>query len=70
MTALSVVQAEDGTWRVVRPNGKVVAEGLTYSRAWALWDRHDREAACGKTSNTTVSTTVALELGQQSMRGL
>lgn len=45
MTAATVVQAADGTWRVLRLNGKVIAEGLTHARAWAIWDEHDREAA-------------------------
>jgi hypothetical protein len=42
--ALAVVQSADETWRVERPNGKIIAEGLTHARAWAIWDDHDREA--------------------------
>jgi hypothetical protein len=41
----AVLQADDGTWRVVRPNGKIIAEGLTHARAWQIWDEHDRNAA-------------------------
>ena len=42
-TALTVVQAADGTWMVKR-RGKVIAEGLSNERAWAIWDHQDRES--------------------------
>jgi hypothetical protein len=31
-----VVQSADGTWRVERPSGKIIAEGLSHSRAWSI----------------------------------
>jgi hypothetical protein len=43
--SVTVVEATDGTWRVEGPRGKIIAEGLTHSRAWAIWDEHDRKAA-------------------------
>ena len=45
MKSPAIVQAADGSWKVVRPSGKVIAEGLTHARAWAIWDEHDRKAA-------------------------
>jgi hypothetical protein len=40
----TVVQSTDGTWRVERSNGEIIAEGLSHARAWAIWDEYDREA--------------------------
>jgi hypothetical protein len=45
MTSPTVRQSADGTWRVEKPNGKIIAEGLTHARAWQIWDEHDRNAA-------------------------
>jgi hypothetical protein len=41
----TVIQSANGTWRVERANGKVIAEGLTHARAWEIWDEHDLKAA-------------------------
>jgi hypothetical protein len=40
----TVVQAADGTWRVVGPRGKVIADGLSNAEAWRVWDEQDRKA--------------------------
>jgi hypothetical protein len=39
---VTVKQNRNGTWRVQRAGGRVIADNLSRSEAWRLWDENDR----------------------------
>jgi hypothetical protein len=41
---MKVDPCTDGTWRVIDPDGLVIAAGVTNATAWLIADRHDDEA--------------------------
>jgi hypothetical protein len=41
---MKIEQCTDGTWRVLDPDGAVIAAGVTNATAWAIVDGYDDEA--------------------------